>query len=149
VGEGSRARPPLAWAVPSGGVVAAARWRGRAESTGEALLAPAGNRRRKVGLPSGETREAAEGERESEGPVVVRKWGNAHGAKEPCCTCSEEEGRQGRMTKPSISLQDLKRRIYAKAKSDTSRCSYERPGFGWTRWSTRWPRLSLKALPDR
>jgi len=53
------------------------------------------------------------------------------------------------MIKPSISLQDLKRRIYAKAKSDTSRCSHERHGFGWNRRSTRWPRLSLKALPDR
>ena len=31
-----------------------------------------------------------------------------------------EEGRQGRMTRPLISLQDLRRRIYAKAKSETS-----------------------------
>ena len=53
------------------------------------------------------------------------------------------------MTKPSISLQDLRRRIYAKAKSETSRRLQERHGFGWNRWSTWWPRLPQKALPDR
>ena len=48
------------------------------------------------------------------------KRGNARGAKGPCCTCSDVEGRQRRMTKPSISLRDLRRRIYAKSKAETS-----------------------------
>ncbi len=38
-----------------------------------------------------------------------------------------KEGR-GEMTKAPVDLQDLRRRIYAKAKAD----------FGWKRWSSRW-----------
>ena len=45
------------------------------------------------------------------------------------------------MTTASISLQDLRRRLYVKAKA----------GFGWKRWSTAWlavvPEPGLKVLP--
>ena len=42
------------------------------------------------------------------------------------------------MTKPSIGLQDLRRRIYLKAKADQK-------GFGWKRWSRQklYDRLGL------
>ncbi len=42
-------------------------------------------------------------------------------------------GGRGEMTKTTIGLQDLRRRIYAKAKAEASRS-----GFGWKRWSSRW-----------
>src|SRR5512141_1518402 len=38
----------------------------------------------------------------------------------PAARALSWEGKQGRMTKPTISLQDLRRRIYAKAKSEPS-----------------------------
>ncbi len=41
------------------------------------------------------------------------------------------------MTKAPIDLQDLRRRIYAKAKAKPSRC-FVRRGLGWKRWSNRW-----------
>ena len=60
------------------------------------------------------------------------------------------------MRKAPIELQDLRRRIYVKAKAE--------PGFGWKRWSrswlherlglygdyrVRWPVAAAKALPTR
>ena len=54
--------------------------------TGETLLAPLRNWRRKVGRITGRTGKATEGERESEGLVVARKRSNARGAKGPYCT---------------------------------------------------------------
>ena len=56
----------------------------------------------------------------ADGSVVAVKAGNAAGAKGPCCrqSGSNKGGRDG-MKKPSISLQDLRRRIYVKAKADT------------------------------
>ena len=46
------------------------------------------------------------------------------------------------MTKASIDLQDLRRRIYVKAKAETSwrfsGLTRHRQGFGWTRWSRDW-----------
>ncbi len=42
-------------------------------------------------------------------------------------------GGRGEMTKAPIGLQDLRRRIYAKAKAEPSRSD-----FGWKRWSSRW-----------
>jgi RNA-directed DNA polymerase len=55
------------------------------------------------------------------GFVVAKKRGNARGAKEPCCsqTFNDKEGR-GEMIKAPIKLQDLRRRIYAKAKAEPS-----------------------------
>src|SRR5918992_3240985 len=53
------------------------------------------------------------------GPVVALKRGNARGAKGPCCTCSlYQEGRQGEMTRAPVNLQDLRRRLYVKAKTE-------------------------------
>ena len=42
----------------------------------------------------------------------------------------DREVRQGRMIKPSVDLQELRRRIYRKAKAEKAR-----PGCGWKRWS--------------
>jgi hypothetical protein len=50
------------------------------------------------------------------------------------------EGR-GEMIKTPINLQDLRRRIYAKAKAESSWRFWKarkRRGFGWKRWSSRW-----------
>ena len=41
------------------------------------------------------------------------------------------------MTKSPITLQELRRRIYVKAKSEKS-WRFLRQGFGWKRWSRRW-----------
>jgi len=55
----------------------------------------------------------------AEGSVVAGKRGNARGAKGPCCwQSSDERGGRGGMTKPSIGLQDLRRRMYVKAKAE-------------------------------
>ncbi len=54
-------------------------------ATGEALLAPARNRRSRVGPITGEPGKWAEGERVADGSAVAVKPGNAGGAKGPCC----------------------------------------------------------------
>jgi len=56
----------------------------------------------------------------ADGPVVAMIWGNTHGAKRPCsCYFSFNKVRQEvKMTKTPISLQDLRKRIYATAKAD-------------------------------
>ena len=53
--------------------------------------------------------------------VAVRR-GNARGAKEPCCLWRVSDHKEGKdeMTKASIDLQDLRRRIYVKAKAETT-----------------------------
>ena len=61
------------------------------------------------------------------------------------CKVSDHKEGKDEMTKASIDLQDLRRRIYVKAKADTSwkfRGLYvqvqklrNRQGFGWARWS--------------
>jgi hypothetical protein len=85
-------------------------------ATGEALLGLPRNRRSKVHRTTGRPREAEEGERVEDGPEVARKRGNARGAKGPCCRQGfRRDGRQGRVRKAPISLQDLSRRLYAKA----------------------------------
>ncbi len=43
------------------------------------------------------------------------------------------------MTKASINLQDLRRRIYVKAKAE---------GFGWNRWSRKWLYQALGLYGD-
>jgi RNA-directed DNA polymerase len=49
----------------------------------------------------------------------VRKRGNTRGAKEPCCLDdSNKTGGKGEMTKAPISLQDLRRSLYVKAKAE-------------------------------
>ena len=48
------------------------------------------------------------------------------------------------MTKTSIDLQDLRRRLYVKAKAEPSwrfwglMRARKRKGFGWKRWSRQW-----------
>jgi hypothetical protein len=46
-------------------------------------------------------------------------------------------GGRGEMIKAPIGLQDLRGRIYAKAKAEPLRCFACR-GSGWERWSSRW-----------
>src|SRR5271166_6070912 len=54
-------------------------------ATGEALLAPARNRRSRVDRITGSTGKSIEGERVTDGFAVALRRGNARGAKEPCC----------------------------------------------------------------
>ena len=53
--------------------------------------------------------------------MVAKKWGNAHGARGPA-VCNVSFNREGKdeMTKASLSLQDLRRRLYVKAKAETT-----------------------------
>src|SRR3974377_89790 len=49
------------------------------------------------------------------------EWGNARGAKGPfCLECLFNREGKDEMTKASIDLQDLRRRLYVKAKAETS-----------------------------
>src|SRR5207342_2008616 len=91
------------------------------QATGEALLVPAGNRRSKVGRITGQTGKSAEDKRVAAGSVVATKRRNVRGAKGPCHLQSlqHKEGND-EMTKASIDLQDLRRRIYVKAKAEPS-----------------------------
>ena len=90
-------------------------------ATGEALLVPARNRRSKVGRITGKTGKSAEDERVAAGSAVARKRRNVRGAKGPC-HLQRLQHREGKdeMTKASIDLQDLRRRIYVKAKAEPS-----------------------------
>ena len=58
--------------------------------------------------------------------------------------CNVSFNREGKdeMIKASIDLQDLRRRLYVKAKAETS--WRQRKGFGWKRWSRRWLHDTLK-----
>ena len=88
-------------------------------ATGETVLAPARNRWSKVPCITGATGKARKGETATARPVVAERRGNARGAKGPCCTeCRNQQGRQGEMIKAPISLQDLRRRLYLKAKAE-------------------------------
>ena len=124
-------------------------------ASGEALLVPARNRRSRVDRITGSTGKSIEGERVTDGftPVALRR-GNARGAGNPAvCKVSDHKEGKDEMTKASIDLQDLRRRIYVKAKADTSwkfRGLYvqvrarNRQGFGWARWSRGWLNQTLK-----
>ena len=91
------------------------------QATGEALLVPPRNRRSKVGRITGETGKSVEDERVAAGSVVAMKRSNVRGAKGPCHLRSlqQKEGKD-EMTKASIDLQDLRRRLYVKAKAEPS-----------------------------
>ena len=64
------------------------------------------------------------------------------------CNVSDIGEGKDEMTKASIDLQDLRRRIYGKAKAEPSwrfwglqahlAHAQKRQGFGWERWSRRW-----------
>ena len=69
------------------------------------------------------------------------------------CNFSGRQEGKDEMTKASVNLQDLRRRIYVKAKAETSwkfRGLYvhvrapNRQGFGWARWSRGWLYQTLK-----
>jgi hypothetical protein len=85
--------------------------------TGEAFLVPGRNRRSKVGRITGNTGKAAEDEKVAAGSVVAMKRSNVRGAKGPChLRCLQHKEGKDEMTKASIDLQDLRRRLYVKAK---------------------------------
>ncbi|APG14906.1 hypothetical protein BKD09_41920 [Bradyrhizobium japonicum] len=67
------------------------------------------------------TGKAAEGEKVAAGSVVTTKLSNVRGAKGPCHLqrLQHEEGKD-EMTKASIDLQDLMRRLCVKAKAEPS-----------------------------
>lgn len=59
------------------------------------------------------------------------------------CNSSGNMGGKGGMTTTPVSLQDLRRKVYAKAKAEPHwrfwGCrARNRRGFGWERWSTQW-----------
>src|SRR5207248_640321 len=83
-----------------------------------ALLVPARNRRSKVGRITG---KSAEDERVAAGSGVAMKRSNVRGAKGPChLQCLQRKEGKDEMTKASIDLQDLRRRLYVKAKAEPS-----------------------------
>lgn len=79
------------------------------------------NHRSKVGRITGETGKSAEDERVAAGSIVATKRRNVRGAKGPCHLQSLQQ-REGKdeMIKASMDLQDLRRRIYVKAKAEPS-----------------------------
>src|ERR1700676_4354175 len=90
-------------------------------ATGEALLVPARNRREKVGRITGETGKSAEAEGGAAGSAVGMRRRKVAGAKGPAiCNVSNIGEGKDEMTKASIDLQDLRRRIYVKAKAEPS-----------------------------
>src|SRR5215213_3239420 len=85
---------------------------------------PYNRRNREVGRRregGGETGKSAEDERVAAGSVVAMKRSNVRGAKGPC-HLQRLQHREGKdeMIKASIDLQDLRRRIYVKAKAEPS-----------------------------
>ena len=58
------------------------------------------------------------------------------------CNVSNVGEGKDEMTKASIDLQDLRRRIYVKAKAEPSwrhlAHAQKRQGFDWERWNRRW-----------
>ena len=68
---------------------------------------------------TGDTGKSVEDDRVSEGFEVVKKRSNTRGAKEPYCLeqLQQTEGK-GEMTKAPISLQELRRSLYVKAKAE-------------------------------
>src|SRR6266404_51427 len=70
---------------------------------------------------TGETGKSAEDERVAAGSIVAMKRSNVRGAKGPChLQCLQHREGKDEMTKASIDLQDLRRRIYVKAKAEPS-----------------------------
>ena len=88
-------------------------------ATGETVLVPSRNRWSKVVRITGKTGKAGEGETVAARPVVAEKRVMP---AEPRGLAAEavfvKKGGRGEMTKTPISLQDLRRRLYVKAKSE-------------------------------
>ena len=89
------------------------------QATGEAVLVPGSHVWSKVSRITGITGKSTEDETVAAGSVVALKRGNARGAKGPCCTQllrSTKRGR-GEPIDSSVNLQELRRRVYVKAKA--------------------------------
>ena len=99
-----------------------------------------------VGRITGGPGKSAEGERVADGPGRAMKRSNVGGAKGPCHLQRANLGEgKDEMTKASIGLQDLRRRIYVKARLN-------RPGVSGVYMSTsaRWkPCVQRMRWPDR
>src|ERR1700739_2454253 len=73
------------------------------------------------GRITGDTGKSAEDERVAAGSGVARKRSNVRGAKGPChLQCIQRKEGKEEVTKASIDLQDLRRRLYVKAKAEPS-----------------------------
>ena len=71
------------------------------------------------GRPYNRRNRAAEDERVAAGSVVAMKRSNVRGAKGPChLQCLQHREGKDEMIKASIDLQDLRRRLYVKAKAE-------------------------------
>src|SRR5271166_1423388 len=90
-------------------------------ATGEALLVPRRNHRSRVDRITGSTGKSIEGERVTDGFAVASKRVTPVERRSPAvCKVSDHKEGKDEMTKASIDLQDLRRRIYVKAKAETS-----------------------------
>ena len=67
-------------------------------ATGEALLVPPRNRRKRVGPITSAPGKWADGERVADGPGVAMRRGNARGAKGPCCLAAPPATRKAGAT---------------------------------------------------
>src|ERR1035437_7747288 len=91
------------------------------QATGEALLVPARNHRSKVDRITGATGKSIDGERVADGSVLAMKRAMSVEQRGPAvCNFSGNQGGKDEMTKASNGLQDLRRRIYVKAKAETT-----------------------------
>src|SRR5580658_6172197 len=109
-------------------------------ATGEALLVPRRNHWSKVDRITGSTGKSIEGERVTDGFEVASKRGNAVERRSPAvCNVSDHKEGKDEMTKASIDLQDLRRRIYVKAKAETS----------WKFWGLYVHVCKLETVPRR
>ena len=78
-------------------------------ATGEALLAPARNRRSRVDRITGATGKSIEGERVAVGSVVATKRSNVREAKgHAACRVSDLRKAEDEMIEASVDLQDLR-----------------------------------------
>ena len=111
---------PIDAAGRSGGVVSDGMATRIHQATGETLLVPARKGGSWVGRITGNTGKSADDERVADGSVVAGRRSNVRGAKGPCCFAmsSVNMGGRGEMIKAPIDLQDLRRRIYVKAKAE-------------------------------
>ncbi|MDE0532588.1 MAG: hypothetical protein OXI01_14240 [Albidovulum sp.] len=88
-------------------------------ATGETRLVPAGNRRSRVGPKTGGDGKWVADERVADVRSAALRRGSARGAKSPRCRrFSDRKGGKDGVTKTSKSLQDLRTRIFLKAKAD-------------------------------
>ena len=103
-----------------GGVEATARWQGHAEQL-ERPPRPGAKSPEQGRSYTRLTGKSIEGERVTDGFVIASKRGMPVERRSPAvCNVSDHKEGKDEMTKASIHLQDLRRRIYVKAKAETS-----------------------------